>query len=100
MRIFGSLIKAIVLAIPFYFLWNYLAPIYLPQAPAQYLDIPFWHITGIFMVVHILKLVVFPSRGWKGRHYMGACGFNKFQKFGRGRWGRRGFWTENYRHQA
>ena len=99
MRIFGSLVKALVLAVPFYFIWNYLAPIYLPQAPAQYLNIPFLHVAGIFAVVQILKLVIFPSRRWKHRHYMGPCGFNKFQKFGKGCWGRRG-WTENYRHET
>ncbi|GEM_PF-1441510 len=94
MRIF-SLVKALILAVPAYFIWNYLAPIYWPQAPAQYLDVPYWHIAGVFALIQIVKMVIFPShRFWRHRH------FAHYGRFGCGRpFGRRGYWTQRYRHQ-
>jgi len=89
MKLF-RLLGAIILAIPFYYLWNYLAPIYLPQLPEQYLNVPFWHVAGIFMLIKIVKMMIFPSHKYWRAH---RCGFNKYGKFGRG------FWTEKYRHQ-
>lgn len=62
--IFGWILDLMVkasLAVPFYFVWNGLAPIYLPMLPERYLDLPFWHIVGIFIVVPILKLVFVPT---------------------------------------
>lgn len=60
----GTIIKNIFLAIPFYFLWNFLAPIYLFNLPDAYKDVPFWHIVGIFLLISILRLAIFPkSRG-------------------------------------
>lgn len=48
------------LAVPAWFLWNWLVPIYVPTMPALYLNLPFWHIVGIFWLVSILKAVFLP----------------------------------------
>lgn len=99
MKIF-RLLSAIVWAIPAYFLWNYLAPIYGAQLPAQYLDIPYWHIAGAFVLITILKIVIFPHRrhhfsrqhmSWK----FGPGYFNRYAKYCK-----RGYWTEKYYHRA
>ena len=41
---------SIVTAIPFYFSWNAIAPIYLDFIPKIYQHFPYWHIVGIFLV--------------------------------------------------
>lgn len=59
--IIGTLIVFFVslfISIPFYFLWNWLAPIYFYWLPTIYLDLPFWHVVGLFMLLPILKLFV------------------------------------------
>jgi hypothetical protein len=56
---FFSVLGAVILAIPFYYLWNYFAPIYLPQLPHIYLSIPFWHCVGLFATVGIVKSLLF-----------------------------------------
>lgn len=78
MKIF-KLIGAVIWAIPAYFLWNYLAPIYLPELPAQYLDVPFWHIAGIFALVKIITMLIFP----RNYHHTRSCKWGKFRKFKR-----------------
>jgi hypothetical protein len=42
-----------------YFLWNWLAPVYLSFLPSVYLDIPFWHVWGIMATVSLLSHCVF-----------------------------------------
>jgi hypothetical protein len=51
---------AAFIAIPFYFLWNELAPVYFYWLPRLYLHIPFWHVMGLFVLVAILKTLFFP----------------------------------------
>lgn len=42
---------AIVSAIPMYYSWNCIAPKYLSlYIPTQFINIPYWHIVGIFLV--------------------------------------------------
>ncbi len=41
---------AIVTAIPFYYDWNCVAPVYLDFIPQVYQNFPYWHIVGIFLV--------------------------------------------------
>ena len=41
---------AIITAIPFYFSWNCIAPVYLDFLPTVYQNLPYWHIVGIFLV--------------------------------------------------
>lgn len=52
---------AIILAIPFYFIWNALAPVYFYWLPEVYKEIPFWHCVGILVLIAIVRLVLFPS---------------------------------------
>lgn len=62
--IFGWMIAATIAflcAIPLYFLWNWLAPIYFYFLPDVYLSIPFWHIWGILWLFPIVKSVLFPA---------------------------------------
>lgn len=42
---------AIVTAIPLYFAWNCIAPIYLSFIPIIYQCLPYWHIVGILLIV-------------------------------------------------
>lgn len=57
----GNLISNIFLAIPFYFLWNFLVPLYAPQLPSLYRDVPFWHIVGLFVMISILRMAILPK---------------------------------------
>ena len=55
MKIMVNIGFAIVTAIPMYFSWNCIAPIYLaPYIPKQFLVIPYWHIVAIFLVCTFL----------------------------------------------
>ena len=46
---------SIVSAIPMYFAWNCIAPKYLvAYIPTVFLNIPYWHIVGIFLVCTFL----------------------------------------------
>ena len=49
------------LAIPFYFIWNSLAPTYFYFLPDVYKNIPFWDTVGLFMIVPILKHMLVPT---------------------------------------
>ena len=49
-KISFQVVFSIVTAIPMYFAWNCVAPIYLTMIPTVYLSLPFWHIVGIFLV--------------------------------------------------
>lgn len=62
--IFGWMLSAMIsmsLSVPFYFIWNRIAPVYFYWLPKVYLDIPFWDCVGIFMVVPIVKWLLTPS---------------------------------------
>lgn len=49
------------MAIPFWWFWNDLAPIYFYWLPPVYQNIPFWHSVGLFIVINILKTVLVPK---------------------------------------
>jgi hypothetical protein len=53
----------IFLSIPFFYLWNYLAPIYFSGLPALYLSIPFWHCVGLFALAAIVRAMLLPHSG-------------------------------------
>ena len=55
-------IFSICISIPFYFLWNWLAPVYFYFLPKIYLDLPFFHCVGIFMLFPLLKTLLSPFR--------------------------------------
>lgn len=48
-------VLCIFMAIPMYFLWNWLAPIYIYWLPPVYLDLPFWHVVGLIWLITMLK---------------------------------------------
>ena len=62
--ILGWLISALFamsLAVPFYFIWNALAPTYFYFLPAVYKAIPFWDCVGLFIILPILKSMLVPK---------------------------------------
>jgi len=62
--VFGWLLSFILsasLAIPFYFIWNHLAPTYFYFIPEVYQNLPFWDTVGLFMIIPILKHMLIPS---------------------------------------
>lgn len=56
-----SFLLSVSLAIPFYFIWNSLAPTYFYFLPQVYLNIPFWDTVGLFMIIPILKHMLVPT---------------------------------------
>lgn len=58
---FLSAFFSISLAVPFFYIWNELGPIYFYFLPKVYLNIPFWHCVGLFMIIPILKIVLVPK---------------------------------------
>lgn len=53
--LFGTAIGGAILAIPLWWLWNKLAPIYFYWLPKVYLAIPFWHVVGLALLVITLQ---------------------------------------------
>ncbi|MGZ3725665.1 MAG: hypothetical protein ACXWQQ_07685 [Pseudobdellovibrio sp.] len=98
MKIFGALFWAI----PAYFLWNYLAPIYLPQIQEPYINLPYWHVAGVFVLLRIVSFIILPRRF--GRHEHWGHRFNHFACRGFGRFGSRRFWKNTasvkYYHES
>jgi hypothetical protein len=58
MRINFQIVFAIVTAIPFYFAWNCIAPIYLYFIPSVYKVIPYWHIVAIILCSSYLGEII------------------------------------------
>lgn len=52
-----------LLAIPTYYLWNGLAPIYFPFVPPPWLAIPFWDMVWLFCLLSIVRSFVLPMVG-------------------------------------
>ena len=71
MRIF----KSVILAVPVYFLWNFLAPLYFAGLPEQYLNVPFWHIAGVFILINLIRRALFP--GWRSHAFRFGHGFGQ-----------------------
>lgn len=49
-KVFFNIAFSIATAIPFYYSWNCIAPIYLTFIPEIYWQLPYWHIVGFFLV--------------------------------------------------
>lgn len=75
----GLIFKNIFLAIPFYFLWNWLAPIYFTGLPLSFQEIPFIHCVGLLLLLAIIRIAILPTQPiltkikWKGP--------NRFKEF-------------------
>lgn len=52
---------AFLASIPFYFLWNWAAPVYFYFLPHVYQAVPFWHCVALFMLSPLVKMLVYPS---------------------------------------
>lgn len=48
-------------AIPFYFLWNHLAPTYFYYVPKVFQSIPFWDCVWLWMIAGMLKMLLIPK---------------------------------------
>lgn len=62
--ILGWLIAGAVclfVAIPIYFLWNWLAPTYFYWLPKIYLELPYWHVFGLLWLISSIKGLFLPS---------------------------------------
>lgn len=66
----NTLILAVFLSIPFYYIWNELAPIYFYWLPDIYKQLPFWHCMGLLVLISILRLVAFPSNTVFNKQYI------------------------------
>jgi len=60
---FFAFVFAFLASIPFYYLWNWCAPIYFAFLPPVYLTVPFWHCVGLFMLSPLVKILIYPSAG-------------------------------------
>ena len=58
---FFSIAASISLSVPFYFIWNALAPTYFYWLPKVYLAIPFWHCVGLFVILPVIKHTLTPT---------------------------------------
>ncbi len=56
-----SALMAIFIAMPLSFLWSWLGPIYFSFIPAVYLNIGFWDMAGMLVLIGFIKLIIFPS---------------------------------------
>lgn len=56
-----SAIFAVLIAIPLHFLWGWLGPTYFGFVPAIYLNMDFWDMAGLLVLVGFIKLIVYPS---------------------------------------
>jgi hypothetical protein len=62
--VLGWLLAAVIcffVAIPIYFLWNWLAPQYAYWLPAVYQQLPFWHVFGLLWLLSSIKGLFLPS---------------------------------------
>lgn len=53
-------ILSFCISIPFYFIWNWLAPIYFYWLPEIYHAIPFFHCVGLFMLMPMIRFALYP----------------------------------------
>lgn len=56
-----SAVFAVLIAIPLHFLWGWLGPTYFGFVPAIYLNMGFWDMAGLLVLVGFIKLIVYPS---------------------------------------
>ena len=58
---------AVLIAMPLHYLWSWLGPIYFSFVPALYLNMGFWDMAGMLVLVGFVKLLVYPS-AWNRTH--------------------------------
>lgn len=57
----ARLLVYIVAAIPLFYVWNELAPIYFYALPKVYLSLPYWHIVGFLWLLGVLSRAIVPK---------------------------------------
>jgi hypothetical protein len=57
-----SLVMVLIWSIPLYFLWNWLAPIFIYQLPPVYLNASFFQVAGIMIFFQALHLALTPTK--------------------------------------
>ena len=78
----GTIFFVILLAIPFHFIWNELAPTYFAFLPQVYQQIPLFDCMGLFTLAAIFRVIFIPSRpiikkfNWKRQG-----GFQRSEKY-------------------
>ena len=55
-----GLMFSIFIAIPFFILWNWLAPTYLYWLPEAFHHLPYWHCVGLFMLASMIRFALYP----------------------------------------
>jgi hypothetical protein len=53
-----SFLFATFLSVPFWFLWNILAPTYFYWLPPVYLHLPFWDVVGLVMLMSMIDTIM------------------------------------------
>lgn len=64
--IIGWLLAAILclfIAVPIWYLWNWLTPIYFYWLPPIYFNLPFWHVVGLLWLLSSLKGLLWGGGG-------------------------------------
>jgi hypothetical protein len=69
----GFIFFACVLAVPFYYVWNELAPIYFTWVPPLFQHLPFWHCVGLFFLLAVTRFMLLPT-GWSGHQFKYIAG--------------------------
>ena len=57
---FLGIMISLFISIPFYFLWNWLAPIYFYFLPQVYKELPFFNCIGLFILIPIVIKTISP----------------------------------------
>lgn len=52
---------------PLYWLWNWLAPIYLNFLPLQWLHIPYTHFLGLLGIIFLIKIIIFSKTDFQNK---------------------------------
>lgn len=56
-----SALLAVLITLPLHHLWGWLGPIYFGFVPEVYLNMGFWDMAGMLILIGLIKLIVYPS---------------------------------------
>lgn len=57
----GIILYSLLLTVPIYFLWNWLAPKYLYFLPEVWINLPFWETMGLVFLFQFIGNLLFKS---------------------------------------
>lgn len=58
---FIAILIGLCWSIPFYFLWNSVAPTYFYWLPRVYHQLPFWDCVKLTLTISMMKVLLFPT---------------------------------------